>query len=398
MLLTRCPDCETTFRITADALQKAGGQVRCGRCACVFNAYTELHRHDGTAPEAADPSPEPATIAGAEAVPTDAAAATPAEPLLVPGAEPAPGARAAAATPAPDDPRPVSAPAVHRRAAADPKAPPGTPARGPSVPPPEARAAASVRKPSRDVVTSLRPPKSDSSALDDMTIAKVIAQLESSSVDDDASGTSEAGVTGSSSLDDREAEAILEREAPRWILAEPETKSTTRRWAVGCALALAFLAAQITHHFRAEIAGTQLVGPLLQDAYAMLGTEVTPRWNLDQYEIVDWVAVAEPSARGQGSLKIAAQIRNEGPRAQPFPHVHVQLKDRWENSIGSRIFAPDEYLGEDTRADLLMPPGAITRAELDIVDPGPDAYGFELDVCVEGEAHALRCAADAVFR
>ena len=43
MLFTRCPDCETTFRITDDALKKANGQVRCGRCASVFNAYAELH-------------------------------------------------------------------------------------------------------------------------------------------------------------------------------------------------------------------------------------------------------------------------------------------------------------------------------------------------------------------
>ena len=42
MLFTRCPDCDTTFRVTDDALAKANGQVRCGRCASVFNAYAEL--------------------------------------------------------------------------------------------------------------------------------------------------------------------------------------------------------------------------------------------------------------------------------------------------------------------------------------------------------------------
>ena len=43
MLLTRCPECDTTFRVTDETLKKASGQVRCGRCASVFNAYTELH-------------------------------------------------------------------------------------------------------------------------------------------------------------------------------------------------------------------------------------------------------------------------------------------------------------------------------------------------------------------
>ncbi len=43
MLFTRCPECETTFRVTDETLKKASGQVRCGRCASVFNAYAELH-------------------------------------------------------------------------------------------------------------------------------------------------------------------------------------------------------------------------------------------------------------------------------------------------------------------------------------------------------------------
>jgi predicted Zn finger-like uncharacterized protein len=41
MLLTRCPECDTTFRVTDETLKKASGQVRCGRCASVFNAYAE---------------------------------------------------------------------------------------------------------------------------------------------------------------------------------------------------------------------------------------------------------------------------------------------------------------------------------------------------------------------
>src|SRR5262245_52700045 len=71
MLFTRCPDCETTFRVSDDALKKANGQVRCGRCASVFNAYAE--RRDSpvepdasaegpllSSPSATAPSTEPA--------------------------------------------------------------------------------------------------------------------------------------------------------------------------------------------------------------------------------------------------------------------------------------------------------------------------------------------------
>jgi hypothetical protein len=77
--------------------------------------------------------------------------------------------------------------------------------------------------------------------------------------------------------------------------------------------------------------------------------------------------------------------------------VHVQLLDRWESAVGSRIFEPQEYLASGARAQRLMSPGATARAELDVVDPGPDAYGFELDVCVKSGPEHLRCTADAIF-
>lgn len=41
-LITRCPHCATTFRITPLHLQAHGGDVRCGRCAQVFNAFSTL--------------------------------------------------------------------------------------------------------------------------------------------------------------------------------------------------------------------------------------------------------------------------------------------------------------------------------------------------------------------
>jgi hypothetical protein len=44
-----------------------------------------------------------------------------------------------------------------------------------------------------------------------------------------------------------------------------------------------------------------------------------------------------------------------------------------------------------------MAPGETARAQLEVVDPGPDAYGFELDVCIEVETRVLSCGSDKVF-
>jgi predicted Zn finger-like uncharacterized protein len=41
-LFTRCTGCETVFRVTTGDLQASGGQVRCGRCQTVFDAFASL--------------------------------------------------------------------------------------------------------------------------------------------------------------------------------------------------------------------------------------------------------------------------------------------------------------------------------------------------------------------
>jgi predicted Zn finger-like uncharacterized protein len=39
---TRCPQCETVFRVSEEQLALADGQVRCGECDCIFNARDTL--------------------------------------------------------------------------------------------------------------------------------------------------------------------------------------------------------------------------------------------------------------------------------------------------------------------------------------------------------------------
>ena len=166
---------------------------------------------------------------------------------------------------------------------------------------------------------------------------------------------------------------------------------------MAAAVALLALGVQAVHHFRSTIAGHPTFGPWLTAAYAALGGEITPTWDVHQYQILDWVATAEPNARGLGSLKITARIQNRGPQRQPYPAVQLRLKDRFEAALGSRMFTPAEYLPSDAPREQLMSPGQTARAEIEVVDPGPDAYGFELDVCIEVEASLVTCGTDEVF-
>ena len=41
-VFTQCSQCETVFKLSADVLRAASGQVRCGNCGEVFNALARL--------------------------------------------------------------------------------------------------------------------------------------------------------------------------------------------------------------------------------------------------------------------------------------------------------------------------------------------------------------------
>jgi predicted Zn finger-like uncharacterized protein len=330
MLFTRCPDCDTTFRITDAALKKAGGRVRCGRCASIFDAYAELKEGDD--------------IAGATG----------------------------------------ALPADHEAVA-----PSATAARVPSPAPTEAPQALADPRPSESV--------------GEASAAEPVAEVEDAADRKQENGTGpfEAGPAAISpdAIDNVLGTGAPAAEiSPDWPgLLRTQQAPRSRWWSAAAALAVIALGLQIANHNRSALAGHPTLGPWVRSAYDELGVRVTPTWDVHQYKILDWTATAEPNARGLGSLEISARIQNLSPRPQPYPSVQLRLKDRWEEAVGRRLFTPNEYLPRAVEHDALMSPGETARASIEVVDPGPDAYGFELDVCIELEPNALSCGNDKVF-
>lgn len=84
--VTRCPNCQTSFRVTDAHLASFEGKVRCGRCAFVFDA----RRYFVGEPRPVSPAPAPGTpfasavppAAQAPAQPTPVAVPVPAQPVL----------------------------------------------------------------------------------------------------------------------------------------------------------------------------------------------------------------------------------------------------------------------------------------------------------------------------
>ena len=352
MLFTRCPECDTTFRVTDETLKKANGQVRCGRCASVFNAYAELH--DPTAKSFEPEAVKPRSTAEDSPPAPPAAASTPAS--------------AGALAPGP---------------------PAATP---PTATPPAAKA-------------TEQDPTAQSIGAD--SVAAVVAEARLAAAEADAASSDGSEAVSDIDLSATEIERVLTSNAgpplPRpsylWpaVSVARQITSSGRWWPIAAAIAALALGAQFIHHFRSDIAGNATFGSWIAPVYATFGAEVRPNLDVRQYQIIDWIATAEPNSRGLGSLKITARIQNKGPLRQPYPAVQLRLKDRWEEAVGSRVFTPAEYLPRDTPRDRLMSPGETARAEIEVVDPGPDAYGFELDVCIEVEASLVTCGSDEIF-
>ncbi len=186
---------------------------------------------------------------------------------------------------------------------------------------------------------------------------------------------------------------LPEEFAPREAAADGGARPGLPRGAsVAAALLLALaLGVQALHYYRDALAELPLIGPAVTTLYARLGMPIEPRWNLAAYDVRQWGAQSEEAA---GVLRLRASIVNRATRAQPFPLLRVTLEDRFGAQVGRREFAPAEYLPGRAAPRELLGPGARADADLSLADPGNQAVGFELDVCLPRH-DALACGADA---
>jgi len=174
-----------------------------------------------------------------------------------------------------------------------------------------------------------------------------------------------------------------------------------RRWwafAAGAGVLALTLAAQLVHFNRDALATWPRISTPLSRFYASIGLPIALRGDLRAYDVRQLGAFAAPDAAG--TLTVRASLRNLAPRAQPMPLLRVTLQDRYGNRIASRDLAAAEYQQRPagTQPWPLIASGARLDTAVQLVDPGGNAVGFELDVCLPGPGGAVRCANDEPAR
>ena len=160
--------------------------------------------------------------------------------------------------------------------------------------------------------------------------------------------------------------------------------------AAGVAVLGLLLAAQVIHHYREPLIANSTLGPQLAALYARLGQAIEPRWDLAAYDVKQWGAGSDVAP---GALRLRASVVNRARRSQPYPLLRVTLEDRFGGRVAQREFTPSEYLPGHVSPAGMLGPGARADADLALFDPGSQAVGFELDVCLM-RAGRLVCGVD----
>ena len=173
--------------------------------------------------------------------------------------------------------------------------------------------------------------------------------------------------------------------------APPATVRSGRHWVytAGSVLLGLLLLIQVLHQQRDELATNPALTVALQRTYAALGLPLWPAWDLQAYALRNSEAVADRSS--PGALDILARIAVVGNNPVGLPLVRVTLRDRLSRPLGSRVFQPDEYLGTDSRLRKVVSPGTLIPFEVSLRDPGTDAQGFDVDVCVMNRREGIVC-------
>jgi len=392
-LVTRCPACDTTFKVVRDQLRISDGWVRCGRCSQVFDATVDLQEAPQVPAMPAVAAPEPAPDPGEPQPRPEPPAATAVEAAGAPG-------QAVAESDFFDDeqasgPAPL-APAGGFAAASALSWPDadslllgdqGRTAVRPPAPPPLAFPDIDLTLPSQAVpqAGAVTPQEADDSGhiqlekalrrarIKSAKIARAKAKVQAAAVAEvapvvQAASEAEPGAAGAAVA----SAAALHAEPAPAFLGSDEGPTGWRRPAVRRSLvATAVMAAlllltQVLHQERDLIVARQpALRPLLDTLCRVTGCTLSALRQINDIKI-DGASFARDK-EGDG-FSLGFTVRNSATLPLAMPAVELTLLDTQERAVVRRVLMPAEFGAPST-----LPARAERAASLSLKLTGPEA-------------------------
>lgn len=408
--LTRCPHCQTRFRVTEQQLGVASGKVRCGNCMDVFNA-----RDHAVPSSSAVASAQSATLQG-RTPPKPAPVPAPAKPALPVSdddeflfqddpEEDATDVRYTSSLKKDDDDfsdsflsldpsssfgnskdgvEPIGevdeswAEAIlqddaHPATQVGPEEAPAGQAPSPAEPELRKTPDAALK------ATSSQPAEKDPAEELSLSVAP----------DDIRYAHREPGGTpiGGKALDKSRppTESIsAPTQSPYANLRHDPVAATdnsrgwgmTLLWGLGCILLLGFIASQLFYFQFDRLSRYPALQPLYAAVCPLIGCELPEMVDTDQIESRRLVVRSHPEE--PRALLVEALIVNQAPFPQPFPAIVMTFSNLNNDVVAQRAFQPEEYLAGDAQELDRMPEGTPVKIALELRDPGQDAVNYSL--------------------
>jgi len=322
---TRCPGCQTVFRVSAAQLALREGQVRCGNCLAVFDANRERVALAGAEPpqepEVAGTAPEPA-----------------AESVVIDDAE----------TPVADI----------------------TEAHAPAT---------------ETVATEWEPNEAspgetaETEAAETQTAAAGTAATETTAIENTAieNTATETAAIESTESPTRIDEGGLRSERFQWKPRKSLRERPKALYASAIVLLLVALAAQALFEYRNAIAArAPFMRPVLESACAAFGCTVEPLRDAAALSIDASDLRGDPAHRGL--LKLSATIRNRASYPIAWPYLELTLTDSSDRVVARRAFPPDEYAGSASGVARGLPPNGEEVVTLFLDASATSQSGYRL--------------------
>lgn len=315
--ITRCPQCQTTFRVRPAQLEAAGGKVRCGSCLQIFSAPENEVSIELAGPPAADEAAPPPE-APSSALPDD----TP--PIPTDDLEWGNQRDSAPDFPADNPTFPAGVTGnLHRGEQVDSERIPATESPGPTL--------------------EATPSKADPG------VPTVRNRFE-------------------------QARAHLDN-----LSSSYGQRNHRRRglWRAASAVLALVLVLQGLWWGRSVLSELPLVGAVYPPVCALIDCGLaSPEPTTDTLQTLS----SSLRADGPDGLRLDAVVVNRGERPQPFPDIIVTLQSMQGDPIADGQFTPADYLGADRDASTQLMPGRPVSVTLPLNRPVESPENFTLQL------------------